>query len=182
MIGSGGAGKSTFSRRLGELLGVEVIHLDMLYWHSGWVETPKDVWAEKVAELVRRDSWIMDGNYSGTFDLRLKACDTVIFLDMPRLLCLWRVLKRLLIYRGRSRPDMAGGCREKLSREFLLWVWNYPRRTRPKIMARMRENSGGKTFVCLRSPAEARRYLNAVRGLHGLERPAEMTAHERHEL
>lgn len=162
MIGSGGAGKSTFARRLGKLLDLEVVHLDALYWNPGWVETPKAEWAETVAELVKRDSWIMDGNYSGTFDLRLKACDTVIFLDMPRLVCLWRVLKRSLIYRNRSRPDMGAGCQEKLDPafiEFILWIWNYPKRTRPKIIGWMRENSGSKKVVWLRSPAEAEKYL-----------------------
>ncbi|HJR06304.1 MAG TPA: DNA topology modulation protein [Pyrinomonadaceae bacterium] len=159
VIGSGGAGKSTFARRLGKLLSIEVIHLDTLYWNAGWVETPKAAWAATVAELVGRDSWIMDGNYSGTFDIRLKACDAVVFLDMPRLVCLWRVLKRLMIYRNRSRPDMAEGCDEKLNWEFILWVWNYPKRTRPKITAWMRENSGSKKVIWLRSPAEVERYL-----------------------
>jgi adenylate kinase family enzyme len=162
VIGSGGAGKSTFARRLGQLLRIEVIHLDALYWNAGWVETPKPVWAETVAELVQRDAWIMDGNYSGTFDIRLKACDAVIFLDMPRLICLWRVLKRLVIYRKRNRPDMAAGCREKLNGEFLLWIWNYPKRTRPKIVAWMRENAGGKKVIWLRSPVEVQKYLADV--------------------
>lgn len=163
VIGSGGAGKSTFARRLGELLDIEVIHLDALYWHPGWIETPKAAWAERVAELVNRDAWIMDGNYSGTFDIRLKACDTLIFLDMPRLVCLWRVLKRFLSYRNRSRPDMAAGCPEKLSREFILWVWNYPKTRRPKILKWMRENSESKKVVRLRSPAEAQKYLDGLR-------------------
>ena len=107
----------------------------------------------------------MDGNYSGTFDLRFKACDAVVFLDMPRLVCLWRVLKRSMIYRNRSRPDMGAGCHEKLDREFIkfiMWVWNYPQRTRPKIIDWMRENSGSKKVFRLRSPAEAESYLADV--------------------
>ena len=123
------------------------------------VETPKAAWAETVAELVKRDSWIMDGNYSGTFDIRLKACDAVVFLDMPRLLCLWRVLKRLMIYRRRSRPDMAEGCDEKFSWEFIFWVWNYPKRSRPKIIRWMRADSENKKVIWLRSPAEVEMYL-----------------------
>jgi adenylate kinase family enzyme len=162
VIGSGGAGKSTFARRLGKLLDIEVIHLDALYWNAGWVETPKPEWAERVAELVQRDAWVMDGNYSGTFDIRLQACDAVVFLDMPRLVCLWRVLKRFMRYRKRSRPDMAAGCPEDLNPEFLLWIWNYPKRTRPKIVDWMRENSGSKKVVWLRSPAEVERYLAEV--------------------
>ena len=162
VIGSGGAGKSTFARRLGRVLDIEVIHLDSLYWKPGWVETPKAEWAETVAELARRDAWIIDGNYSGTFDIRLRACDTLIFLDTPRLVCLWRVLKRFIVYRRRTRPDMAAGCEETLNLEFILWVWNYPRTRRPKILNRMRENAGSKQMFRLRSPAEAERFLAAV--------------------
>jgi adenylate kinase family enzyme len=84
VIGSGGAGKSIFSRRLGDVLGIEVIHLDRLHWKPGWAETPKGEWAELVGQLVRGDEWIIDGNYGGTLEVRLGACDTVIFLDLPR--------------------------------------------------------------------------------------------------
>jgi adenylate kinase family enzyme len=163
VVGSGGAGKSTFARRLGGLLDIEVIHLDSLYWRPGWVETPKPEWAETVARLARRDAWVMDGNYSGTFDIRLKACDTLIFLDMPRRVCLWRVVKRFLVYRGRTRPDMAAGCDEKIDWEFILWVWNYPKRQRLSVLERMRENAESKQMIRLRSPAEAERFLATVR-------------------
>src|SRR3982751_1716212 len=94
VIGSGGAGKSTFAQRLGAILKLEVIHLDSLYWSSGWVEMPKDEWRTMVDELLKKDSWIMDGNYGGTLDIRLEAADTVVFLDISRLICLWRILKR----------------------------------------------------------------------------------------
>src|SRR3954466_4414965 len=107
VIGPGGAGKSTFAKRLGELLKIEVLHLDKFYWRPGWVETPKSEWLKTIEELVEGESWIMDGNYSGTLDVRFTACDTVIFLDMSRALCLWRVLKRVIMYWKRSRPDMA---------------------------------------------------------------------------
>ena len=162
VVGSGGAGKSTFARRLGALLDIEVVHLDSLYWQAGWVETPKDVWAEMVAGAVRRDAWIMDGNYSGTFDIRIEACDTLIFLDMPRLTCLRRVLQRFIRYRGRTRPDMTEGCAEQLNWEFILWIWNYPKKQRVKVLELMREHAAGKRMIRLRSPAEAERYLAAV--------------------
>jgi adenylate kinase family enzyme len=162
VIGSGGAGKSTFSRRLGERLGVEVIHLDVAHWRPGWVEPPKDEWARKVDGLCERDSWVMDGNFSVTLDVRLAACDTVVFLDLPRAVCVWRVLKRRMIYRGVARPDMAEGCHEKLDVEFLLWVWNYPGRTRPKVLALLERHGEGKRIVRLRSSAEVERFLAGV--------------------
>src|SRR6516165_4905489 len=91
VIGSGGAGKSIFARHLGTLLNLDVIHRDALYWHPGWVQTPSAEWRQVIAELLRRDAWIIDGNYSSTLALRLAACDTVIFIDIARLICLWRV-------------------------------------------------------------------------------------------
>ena len=163
MIGSGGSGKSTFARRIGQLLNIEVIHLDTHYWNPGWVETPKAQWLRTVEELLRRDSWIIDGNYPGTLELRLKACDTVIFLDMSRPTCLWRVLKRLVLYRNTGRPDMTVGCTEKFNLEFIRWVWDYPRRTRPKVIRMLSENSGNKKVVRLRSRAEVERFLTDLR-------------------
>lgn len=162
VIGSGGAGKSTFARRLGEMLGLEVIHLDTAYWRPGWTPTPKDEWARKVEELCRGESWVMDGNFSGTLEPRLDACDTVIFLDLPRTVCVWRVLKRAVMYRNTPRPDMAEGCREKFDLEFLLWVWNYPARSRPKVLALLEKYAEGKNIIRLRSAAEAERFLNRL--------------------
>lgn len=158
VIGPGGAGKSTLATQLGELLNIEVLHLDKFYWHPGWIETPKSEWLETVEELVRRDSWVMDGNYSGTLDVRYQACDTVIFLDISRTICLWRVIKRAIMYRRNSRPDMAEGCPERLTLEFILWIWNYPRRTRPKIV-RMLESHSEKKIVWLRSQSDVERFL-----------------------
>ncbi|HUQ34602.1 MAG TPA: DNA topology modulation protein [Pyrinomonadaceae bacterium] len=159
VIGPGGAGKSTFANQLGKLLDVKVLHLDKFYWHPGWVETAKAEWLKTVEELLSRDAWIMDGNYSGTLAARYRACDTVIFLDMPRRICLWRVLKRALMYRKKSRPDMAEGCPEKLSGEFILWIWNYPSRTRPKVLSMLESNPEEKKIVRLRSPSDVKRFL-----------------------
>ena len=159
VIGSGGAGKSVFASRLGALLRIPVLHLDRFYWRSGWSETPKDQWLKTIDGLLRQDAWIMDGNYSGTLAMRVAASDTVIFLDLPRVLCVWRVLKRALIYRNDVRPDMAEGCREKLNLEFIGWVWNYSTRSRPKIVELLRSNSERKNIVWLKSPSEVESFL-----------------------
>lgn len=84
VIGSGGSGESTLARRLGELLHLEVKHLDQLYWRSGWHEPPKNEWLETVKELTSADSWIMDRNFGGTLEVRIQRCDTIVFLDLPR--------------------------------------------------------------------------------------------------
>src|SRR5437016_5668383 len=149
VIGPGGAGKTTFANQLGEILGIGVIHLDSLYWKAGWVEPPKLEWAATLAEVLARNAWIMDGNYSGSLWLRLDASDAVVFLDLPRLVCIWRVLKRAARYRNTTRPDMAEGCPERLSIDFLVWIWNYPKRTRPKIVNLLQERIGTREIIRL---------------------------------
>ena len=105
VIGSSGAGKSTFSRRLSEITGIEIIHLDKLYWKPNWTEPSKDEWKKTLEKAVSKKAWIMDGNYSGTLEMRLPACETVIFLDLPRTVCVYRVIKRvaLLLRQNSSR-------------------------------------------------------------------------------
>jgi adenylate kinase family enzyme len=164
VIGSGGAGKSTFSRRLGKRLGLEVIHLDVAFWRPGWVETPDDEWDRKVDELCSREAWVMDGNFSRTLETRLAACDAVVFLDLPRAVCVWRAVKRWVMYWNTSRPDMAEGCREKFDLKFLLWIWNYPAGTRPKVLALLEKYGEGRKVFRLRSSREAESFLNQLGG------------------
>ena len=154
VIGAGGSGKSTLASRLGELLDLEVIHLDRHYWNAGWKETPHDEWEDAVRCLIGRESWVMDGNYSGTMDIRLTRADAVIFLDLPRKLYIRRVLARRLRYAGRSRPDMTPGCPERITLEFLKYLWRYPTERRPGILRKLRSLSSDKVVLTLRSPAE----------------------------
>ena len=161
VIGPGGSGKSTFARRLGQLLNIEVKHLDRFYWRAGWTKPSNEDWVKTVGELIGGDSWIIDGNFGGTLVQRVERCDTIIFLDMPRLLCLWRVTKRRLLYRNSSRPDMTEGCNEKLDREFIDWVWNYSHRSRPKVIKLLNENSERKKVIWLRSKADVERFLKS---------------------
>jgi adenylate kinase family enzyme len=95
-------------------------------------------------------------------DVRLAACDTVIFLDLPRALCVWRVLKRIVTYRRGERPDMAEGCDEQFDFKFLLWVWNYPARTRPRVLRKIEEHARGKLVYRLRSRAEVENFLTKL--------------------
>ncbi len=162
IIGSGGAGKSTLARQLGDILDLEVIHLDALYWHPGWVETPKPEWQRIIEDLTQRQSWILDGNYGSTLDIRLSAADTVIFLDFPRFLCLLRVIKRRWHYAGKSRPDMSTGCPERLTWEFVRWIWMYPITRRPVILEKINQLAPNKEVIILREPKEVKHFLQKI--------------------
>lgn len=117
---------------------------------------------EKVGELIRGEEWIMDGNYGGTMDMRLAAADAAIFLDMPRYMCLRRVISRRLRYAGKPRPDMASGCPERLEWQFLRYVWDYPKSRRPGILRKLESLPKEKETFVLRSSGEVRGFLLRV--------------------
>ncbi|GAB3350355.1 P-loop NTPase family protein [Lysobacter tyrosinilyticus] len=164
VIGASGAGKSTLAARLGQCTGLPVIHLDREYWQPGWIEPEKASWSETVDRLLAQQRWILDGNFGGTLERRLAACDTVIFLDLPRHICLWRVLKRRLRHHGGARPDMAPGCDERLSLHFLWWIWTYPQRRRPGVLRKLQQLRPDQNAVVLRSDAEIEDFLATLAG------------------
>jgi adenylate kinase family enzyme len=162
IVGAGGSGKSTFARRLGAATGLPVVHLDELAFRPGWVPAPKDEWRATQAELVERDEWIIDGNRASTMPIRLRRCDTVIFLDYPRLLSASRALKRQLVNRGRA--VQAEGCPERLDLSFLRWVWRYNRDSRPETLRLIDEHASHATVMRFRRPAEAQSLLRSSPG------------------
>jgi adenylate kinase family enzyme len=157
IMGCPGAGKSTLARQLGDRMGIPVIHLDKLYWQPGWVEPGRDAWLAVVTGAVQGESWIMDGHYGSTLDLRLGAADTVILLDFPRYICLWRVINRVIRTRGRTRADMGAGCKEKVDWEFLRFIWNFPREQLPVTKQKLKAFEG-RTLV-FRNPEEVAKFV-----------------------
>lgn len=163
ILGCGGAGKSTLARRLGQLTGLPIIHLDAHFFSAGWVATPVEQWRTIVQELVAGERWIIDGNFASTLDLRLPRADTVVFIDLPRRVCLWRVLKRWITHRGRTRPDMAAGCNEQADLEFLKWIWSFRSRERPKTLQMIdRASAKGKQVHHLTSRAQVERFVSSL--------------------
>ena len=149
VVGPGGAGKSTFARRLGERTGLRVIHLDEHHWRPGWEPLP-------------RDEWIIDGNYGGTIDLRVKAADTAVFLDYAPIPCIARALRRSIFNHGRA--VQAAGCPEHIDLEFLRWIANYRRDSRPRVLAELEAGGPGVALHVLRHPRDAYGFLEGVSG------------------
>ncbi|MBU5672081.1 DNA topology modulation protein [Paenibacillus brevis] len=158
IIGSGGAGKSTLARQLGEILEWPVYHLDTYYWQPGWVPTPNEEWDLFLEELVQEEKWIMDGNYGRTLDIRLKQANIIILLDFSKWITVYRVLKRRVMYQGKSRPDMNAGCPESLDLDFVKWVWNFRKTKLPGIMEKIQQYEDKKVII-LKSPKEVGRFL-----------------------
>ncbi len=159
IIGSSGAGKSTLSVRLGKITGIEVVHLDRLHWKPNWTEPPKDEWKATVENAMRGEAWIMDGNFSGTLNLRVPACDIIVFLEMPPAVCIYRVLKRVAFSYKKTRPDMADGCLEQFDWKFLKWIWDFKNRSKPKIEKILKQYENEKTIIRLKSKRDVERFL-----------------------
>jgi adenylate kinase family enzyme len=162
IVGCGGSGKSFLARELGRRTGIEVTHLDTLYWDADWQPRQSaGEWEELQRRLVNGDAWIMDGNYRATMDVRLTAADTVIFLDLPTHVCLWRVLtRRLRSLVGQRRTEIAGP--ERVSLSFLRWILSYRRKHRPKVLERLGSPGPGTRVITLKSQPEIRAFLSSV--------------------
>lgn len=135
VIGPCGSGKSTLARELAPRLGLPLVHMDQLGWQAGWVETDKTELIARVEAAAAQDTWLIEGNYGSTLAPRLERADTVLYLDFPIRLCLWRLIKRIATHRGRSRPDMPEGCPERFDIAFLVYVMNWSRGPRPRTEA-----------------------------------------------
>jgi len=161
IIGCSGSGKSTLARTLGEKLGLPVIHLDQLWWKEGWKNVTREEFDSRLAMVLNMEQWIIDGNYSRTMPIRLKQCDTVIYLDFGRWECLWGMLERCLSSYGRVRPDMAPGCPERFDPKKVKWIWNYNTRNRPKNYAWLAQAPHAQKVV-LKNRRQVQAFLNGA--------------------
>ncbi len=163
IIGFSGAGKSTLARILGEHFSIEPVHLDSVYWLPDWKDREREEMKRIVGDIIKEENWIIDGTYSYAYlNERAERADMIIFLDFNRFLCLYRVIKRYFMYKGKTRPDMGEGCSEKLDFEFIKWVF-YESRKRKKRkkryeLIRNAEKNGKKVYI-LKSPEGVRKFL-----------------------
>ena len=129
VIGCPGSGKSTFAQALHRITGLPLFHLDLMNWNPDRTTVDKPVFRERLLAAIQRDEWIIDGNYGSTMELRLRACDTVFFLDYPVDVCLSGIMDR----RGKTRADMPW-IEDVVDPELLEFIKNYPTQSRPKVM------------------------------------------------
>ena len=161
IVGGPGSGKSTLAVKLGRLTALPVRHMDMIHWQTGWIERTKDAKDRLTREVHAEDAWLFEGGHSRTYDERAARADTLIWLDLPLPLRLWRVWRRWRTWRGRTRPDLPDGCPEQLSLEFLRWILTSRRRTRRRLAGLIAKHPHLAVHH-LRSLGEVRRFLASV--------------------
>ena len=142
------------------------MHLDPIFWRENWTPAPRDQARRDLAAAIAGDRWILEGNFlpeeEDGWDARFQRADTVVFLDVPRARCVWRVLTRAARDRNRARPDLPEGSREGADLELVRWVWRYPQDERPRVLALLARLEGVAVHH-LRSNDDVRRFLGAAR-------------------
>ena len=167
VIGCSGSGKSTLAQKLASHLGLPYISMDReIFWLPGWEARPRAEALERLQGFVAGERWILDGTSPGTLPLRLSRTHLVLWLRPPRWMSLYGVISRWLRYRGRSRPEMADDCPEKIDREFLAYVWNFEKTESPEIAENLAAYGRDVPVCVLKSRAENDRLLARVVAVH----------------
>ena len=154
VIGSPGAGKSTFSRRLRDKTGLPLHYLDMIWHLPDRTNISEEDFDKKLAEILQTDSWIIDGNYGRTIEMRLQYCDTVFLLDYPLNVCLEGARSRV----GVQREEIPW-VEEELDEEFRQWIIDFPKTKLPQIYQLLEKYGEGKEIHIFRSRDDAEEYL-----------------------
>lgn len=133
IIGSNGAGKSTFSFKLAEKLGLPLVHIDQIYWRGNWDVTPENEFDCVVSAETSKPAWIIEGNNFRSLTHRLARADTVFWFEFPPPLCVLNILRRERKYCGQVRPDMPDECVSRWDLAFLKIVWEFNKKNHARI-------------------------------------------------
>ena len=144
IIGCPGSGKSTFARKLQDISDLPLYHLDMIYWTPDRTIIPKEEFLEILSEILAQEQWIIDGNYASTMEMRMQACDTVVFLDYPPELCLAGAQER----KGKARPDLPWvESNDSDDSEFMEYIQKFHELNRPTILSLLEKYSDKKIII-----------------------------------
>lgn len=158
VIGSPGAGKSTFSRKLRDITGLDLYYLDMIWHKPDKTTISREEFDARLKEIVKKDNWIMDGNYQRTLGFRLKECDTVFFMDYPLEVCLAGAKARI----GKQREDLPW-FESELDEEFKQWVLDFPKKQLPEIYELLEKYKDSRNIIIFKSREEADEYLTGLK-------------------
>lgn len=156
ILGCSGSGKSTFARALAARTGLPLVYLDSVWWRADGSHISREEFDRALSELLAGERWIMDGDYSRTYEVRIRACDTVIFLDYPEETCMAGIVARV----GQERPDMPW-TESTLDPELVAMVQTYARDNRPVLLSLFRKYPE-KQVITFTNRTQADRWLSQI--------------------
>ena len=154
IIGCPGSGKSTFGRKLKCITGLPLYHLDMMFWNEDKTTVSKEIFIERLQEVMSNPFWIIDGNYFSTMEMRIKECDTIFFLDYPTNVCIEGIESR----KGQPRSDMPWTENGYTDEEFIDFIKSYNLKVRPEVISLLKKYSS-KNIIVFKSRLESEKYL-----------------------
>ena len=172
VVGSSGAGKTTFARRLAQLTGLPTLEMDSVYHRDGWSSTPDEEFQHELEVFTRSDRWIVDGNYAshGSRDVVWPRADTFIWLDMPKRIVMRRVIARTL-KRVITRETLWGNVCERWSnlysldpaKNIIVWSWTRFDRYQERYEGAIADGSFSHAEVVrLRDPRQVEAFLSEL--------------------
>lgn len=157
IIGCPGSGKSTFARKLRDITGITLYYLDMIWHKSDKSNVSREEFNARLNEILKSDSWIIDGNYIRTLEIRLRECDCVFLMDFPIEICLSGAEERI----GKKREDMPW-LESEFDSEFKSWIENFPNEQLPRIYELLNKYKNDKKVIIFKSREEADKYLASL--------------------
>ncbi len=157
IIGCCGSGKSTFARQLHACTNIPLVHLDQLNWNVDKTTVEKNVFLNRVNEVIKQKEWIIDGNYGSSIEMRMQACDTVFFLDYPVDVCIQGIHERV----GKVRTDIPW-AEDEVDEDLIEFVRNYEKEDRPEILELLSKYKE-KDIHIFRNRNDAKIYLESLK-------------------
>lgn len=163
VFGCSGTGKSTLAQALARRFGLTYVSMDRdIFWLPGWKLRPREESVQRIRDAVAGERWIMDGNNPSTLPIRLARADMVLWRRPARSVSVRSVLGRWWKYRGRTRPDMAPGCPERIDLQFLKYIWTFEKREAPKFAAMLASHGRDIPVLTLKSFQESDELLSKL--------------------
>ncbi len=166
IIGNAGSGKSTLSQKLHKITNLPIYYLDQYFWKPGWVRTDPDEYKSVHDVICDKDAWIIDGINLRVMEYRIQRADMIIFLDVPRYLCFYRIFKRTFKNYGKETTSSPQGCPERFNWEFikfLKWVWDFKKKYPAAVKALLKKYSDDKQIYIFRSQQEVDAFIKKIR-------------------
>ena len=158
IVGPSGSGKSTLAKKLKDILDIPLYHLDNIWWKEDKTNISREEFDNKLSKIVEEDNWIIDGDYSRTYDMRFIRATTIIFLDYPLEVALKGVESRI----GTKRSDIPF-LEDEFEIEFREWIINWFNKSRPVLIDKLNNYKRNKEIIILHNYQETERYINAIR-------------------
>lgn len=160
VMGGAGAGKSTLARKIGERLGLPVLHLDRFVFGPNWTRVAPQVARERLIAAMEGGHWVIDGMYPQFSDLTLAQAELVLWIEQPWWRRLWRTWRKTRIHRGKTRADRPDGAEEAFGWRYVRMVLSFGRFTRD-VEQRLRVATTGDVR-CLKDDRGVQRFVESL--------------------